>query len=61
MKRHWVKLMGINGKKIKEFVGLKSKMYSLLVCDDKGINKAKGVHIKLKHGVYLNVLFNKKT
>ena len=38
-----------NGIKIVEFVGLKSKMYSLISADDKEINKAKRVNKKLRH------------
>ena len=30
-----------NGVKIAEFVGLKSKMYSLIAADDKEVNNAK--------------------
>ena len=30
-----------NGVKIYEFVGLKSKMYSLIACNDLEVNKAK--------------------
>ena len=37
-----------NGNKIDEFVGLKSKMYSL-ISDNVEINKAKGVNLKLRH------------
>ena len=33
-----------NGVKIVEFVGLKSKMYSLIARNDKEVNKAKGVN-----------------
>ena len=40
-----------NGVKINEFVGLKSKMYSLTSDDDKEVNEAKE---------YYDVLFNKK-
>ena len=36
----------LNGVKINEFVGLKSKMYSLISFDGKEINKAKGVNLK---------------
>ena len=43
-----------NGIKIIEFVGLKSKMYSLISVDDREVNKAKGINKKLY------VLFNKK-
>ena len=49
-----------NGVKINEYVGLKSKMYSLVACDDKEDNKAKGVNKKIRHNEYLDVLFNKK-
>ena len=49
----------INGKKIDEFVGLKSKMYSL-ISNNIEMNKAKGINLKLKHKEYVNVLFNKK-
>ena len=47
-----------NGNKIDEFIGLKSKMYSL-ISNDWEINKAKGVNLMLKHKEYVNVLFNK--
>ena len=36
----------LNGVKIVEFVGLKSKMYSLIADNDKEVNKAKGVNKK---------------
>ena len=49
-----------NGVKIAEFVGLKSKMYSLISFDNKEVNKTKGINKKLRHEEYLNVLFNKK-
>ena len=49
-----------NGVKIVEFVGLKSKMYSLIASDDKEVNKAKGVNLKLRHKEHLDVLFNKR-
>ena len=49
-----------NGTKIVEFVGLKSKMYSLIRVDDKEANKAKGINKKLRHEEYVDVLFNKK-
>ena len=35
-----------NGIKIVEFVGLKSKMYSLISVDDKVVNEAKGINKK---------------
>ena len=47
-----------NGVKIDEFVGLKSKMYSWIACNDKEVNKAKGVNLKLRHKAYVDVLFN---
>ena len=48
-----------NGNKIDEFVGLKSKMYSL-ISGDWEVNKAKGVNLMSKHKEYFNVLFGKK-
>ena len=49
-----------NGVKIIEFVGLKSKMYSLISADDREVNKAKGINKKLRHEEYVDVFFNKK-
>ena len=46
-----------NGVKIVEFIGLKSKMYSLIRSDDKEVDKAKGINKKLRHNEYLDVLF----
>ena len=48
------------GKIINEFVGLKSKMYSLISVDNEEVTKAKGENKKLKHKEFVNVLFNKK-
>ena len=45
--------------KIDEFVGLKSKMYSLIACNDLEVNKGKGVNLKLRHGEHFDVLFGK--
>ena len=49
-----------NGNKIDEFVGLKSKMYSL-ISNNWEMNKAKGVNLKLKDNEYVNALLNKKS
>ena len=49
-----------NGTKISEFVGLKSKMYSLIASDDKEVIKAKGINKKLKNKECLDVLLNQK-
>ena len=49
-----------NGMRIVEFIGLKSKMYSLISAEDKEVNKAKGINKKLRHEEYVDVLFNKK-
>ena len=49
-----------NGVKIVEFVGLKSKMYSLISINDREVNKAKGINKKLRYKEYIDVLFNKK-
>ena len=48
-----------NGLKIDEFVGLKSKMYSLISSDCE-VNKTKGVNLMLKHEECVNVLFTRK-
>ena len=48
-----------NDVRINEFVGLKSKMYSLIACNDLEVNKAKGVNLKLEHNEYVDVLFGK--
>ena len=50
----------LNGVKIVKFVGLKSKMYSLIASDYKEVNEGKGVKKKLRHKEYLSVLFGKK-
>ena len=42
-----------NGVKIIEFVGLKSKMYLLIIVDDREVNKAKGINTKLRHEEYV--------
>ena len=49
----------LDGVKIDEYVGLKSKMYLFIVSDDSEVNKAKGVNLKLKHNEYVDVLFDK--
>ena len=49
-----------NGIKIVEFVGLKSKSYSLISVDDREVNKAKGINIRLRHEEYVDVFLNKK-
>ena len=43
-----------------EFVGLKSKMYSIKKIDGKEHNTAKGVNIATEFDNFKNVLFNKK-
>ena len=48
------------GKTISEFVGLKSKMYSLISIDNKKVKKAKGVNKKIRHKEFIDVLFNTK-
>ena len=45
---------------ITEFVGLKSKMYSIKKIDDKEHNTAKGVNIATEFNSFKDVLFNKK-
>ena len=48
------------GRIISEFVGLKSKMYSIVDVDDEEVKKAKGVNKKIRHKELVDVLFNKK-
>ena len=48
-----------NGNKKDDFVGLKSKMYSL-ISNNWEMNKAKGVNLMLKRKKYFDVLINKK-
>ena len=48
------------GRKISEFIGLKSKMYSLIIVDDEEVTKAKRVNKKIRHKEFVNVLLNKK-
>ena len=48
------------GKIVSEFVGLKSKMYSLITIDDVEKIKTKGVNTKLKHTEFVDVFDNKK-
>ena len=48
------------GKIIDEFVGLKSKMYSMKNIDSKESNTAKGVNIATEFDEFKDTLFNKK-
>ena len=48
------------GKIIDEFVGLKSKMYSMKNIDGKESNTAKGVNIAAEFNEFKDTLFNKK-
>ena len=45
---------------VDEFVGLKSKMYSMKKIDGKEYNTAKGVSIATEFDKFKDVLFNKK-
>ena len=49
-----------NGAEIDEFVGLKSKIYSLLVKNGLEVGKVKGVNLVLRHSLYKDALFDKK-
>ena len=49
------------GRIMSKFVGLKSKMYSLIDVDDEEVTKAKGVNKKIRHKEFVDVLFNKKS
>ena len=48
------------GKIIGDFVGLKSKMYSMKNIDGKESNMAKGVNIATEFNEFKDTLFNKK-
>ena len=48
------------GKIIDEFVGLKSKMYSIKNIDGKESNTAKGVNIVTEFKEFKDTLFNKR-
>ena len=52
------------GKINSEFIGLKSKMYSLIAVDSEEVKNAKGVNKnvarKIRHKEFANVFFNKK-
>ena len=50
----------IGGVIITEFLGLKSKMYSMKKIDGKEHNTTKGVHIATDFDKFKDVLFNKK-
>ena len=53
----------LKGKIISEFVGLKSKMYSLVIANNEENKKARGVNknvVKsIRHKEYVDVMFNK--
>ena len=48
------------GKTSSEFVGSKSKMYSLISVDDEEVSKANGVNKETRHEEFVDVLFNRK-
>ena len=48
------------GKTIGDFVGLKSKMYSMKDIDGKNSNTAKGANIAIEFNEFKDTLFNKK-
>ena len=50
----------IGGVVVEEFVGLKSKMYSMKKVDCKEYNTAKGVSIATEFKKFKDILFNKK-
>ena len=50
----------MSGKVISEFVGLKSKMYSLVTIDDEQKVRAKVINKKLRHDEFYDVFLIKK-
>ena len=50
----------MSGKIIAEFVGLRSKMYSIMTVDNEELIRAKGVNRELMHSECKDVLFDKK-
>ena len=50
----------LKGEIIDEFVGLKSKLYSLVTINDKKLTKAKGINKKIKHKEFADALLGKK-
>ena len=48
------------GRIINGFIGLKSKMYSLISVDDEEVTNAKGVNKNIRRQEFVDVLFNKK-
>ena len=48
------------GKIIDDFVGLKSKMYSMKYIDGKETNTAKGINIETEFNEFKDILFDKK-
>ena len=50
----------LEGKIVDEFVGLKSKMYSMKYIDDKKSNTAKRVNVVTEFNEFKDTFFNKK-
>ena len=48
------------GRIISEFIGLKSKIYSLISEDEEEVTKAKGVNEKIRHKEFVDALFKQK-
>ena len=45
----------IKKRRINQFIGLKSKMYSLISVDNEKVTKAKGVNKTIRHKEFLDV------
>ena len=50
----------MSGRVIAEFVGLRSKMYSIITVNDDKLVRAKGINKELMHSEFVDVLFGKK-
>ena len=50
----------LKGRGINKFIGLESKMYSLISVNNEEITKVKGLNKRLRHKEFADILFNKR-